>query len=276
VSGGANNQASGASATVAGGSFNIASGGDSFAAGEGATAAHDNSFVWGDGSGSSDRPKQFKIVAGGGVQMDVSGSFSVNPAAVYINSSSANGVGLFVVQPNSTDACLVLNSFAAGSGPCSGGDLIKGFGWTKGINCNFGTPNQLVFEVTVLGDVNGHSFNSISDRNAKENFVPVSPVQVLDKVNSLPISHWNFKGGPDDVQHIGPMAQDFHAAFGLNGADETHISLTDESGVALAAIQGLNQKLEDRLKSKDAEIAELKARLESIERFINTTKGVEQ
>jgi hypothetical protein len=306
VSGGFQNSAGGVNSTVGGGTLNIANGQyatvpggyssgagglASFAAGYKASAGNDNSFVWSDGETtfanvfgyySSDRPQQFKIQAGGGIEMDVSGSSSVNPAAVYINSTSANGVGLFVVQPNSTDACLVLNSFAAGSGPCTGGgDLIKGFGWSlaQGPNpCFSGSPNQLVFEVTVTGDVHGHSFTSISDRNAKENFAAISPAQVLEKVNSLPITQWNFKGAESDVQHIGPMAQDFHDAFGLNGPDDKHISLTDEGGVALAAIQGLNQKLEDQLKSKDAEIQQLKARLESVERYINAnaTKGAAQ
>ena len=49
------------------------------------------------------------------------------------------------------------------------------------------------------------------------------------------------------------MAQDFHAAFGLNGGDDKHISVVDEGGVALAAIQGLNKKLEE----KDKEIQQL-------------------
>lgn len=40
------------------------------------------------------------------------------------------------------------------------------------------------------------------------------------------------------VQHMGPMAQDFHAAFGL-GDDDTRITTVDPDGVALAAIQGV-------------------------------------
>ena len=58
------------------------------------------------------------------------------------------------------------------------------------------------------------------------------------------------------------MAQDFHAAFGLNGADDKHISMVDEGGVALAAIQGLNQKVEEKRRAK---IQELK--LKQAERF---------
>jgi hypothetical protein len=279
VGGGYQNNASGNDATVPGGNFNTAAGAASFAAGSKASANHDNSFVWSDGAGTfgdpfgffqSTYPQQFRIEAGNGVEMDVSGSHGVNPAALFINSTSANGVGLYVLQPNSSDACLVINTCPSRSSSSGGGDIIKGFGWTPG---GFGSPNNVVFEVTVLGDVSGHSFNSTSDRNAKENFAPVSPAQILEKVNSLPVSQWNFKGGQSDVQHIGPMAQDFHQAFGLNGGDDKHISLTDEGGVALAAIQGLNQKLEDRLQAKDAEIQDLKARLEMLEERLIGGKG---
>jgi DNA-binding transcriptional MerR regulator len=53
------------------------------------------------------------------------------------------------------------------------------------------------------------------------------------------------------------MAQDFHAAFGLNGNDDKHISTVDEGGVALAAIQGLNQKVETGSQNSEARIQKL-------------------
>ncbi len=61
------------------------------------------------------------------------------------------------------------------------------------------------------------------------------------------------------------MAQDFHAAFGLNGADDKHISTVDEGGVALAAIQGLNQKLDE----KDAEIQDLKRSVAELKELVS-------
>ena len=64
------------------------------------------------------------------------------------------------------------------------------------------------------------------------------------------------------------MAQDFKAAFGLGDSD-TGIATVDEGGVALAAIQGLNQKVEE----KEARIAELERRLEKLERLINRENG---
>ena len=113
-----------------------------------------------------------------------------------------------------------------------------------------------------------------SDRNTKENFARINPQEMLAKVTALPLTEWHYKTDSKTEQHIGPMAQDFQAVFGLNGGDDKHISVVDENGVALAAIQGLNQKLEvmrAEAKAKDAEIdslkqsvAELKAMVENL------------
>jgi hypothetical protein len=119
-------------------------------------------------------------------------------------------------------------------------------------------------------DVNGEAratiFTPTSDRAAKENFVPVNAQEVLAKVASLPITRWKFKELAGE--HLGPVAQDFRSAFGL-GADDKHIATVDADGVALAAIQGLNQKLGDELKRRDAENAELKVRLTALEKLIS-------
>ena len=88
-------------------------------------------------------------------------------------------------------------------------------------------------------------WTSVSDRNVKEDFTSITPGEVLAKVATLPIAQWKYKVEPDGIKHIGPVAQDFHAAFGL-GDNERAIGSVDETGVALAAIQGLNQKLEEQ------------------------------
>jgi Chaperone of endosialidase len=126
----------------------------------------------------------------------------------------------------------------------------------------------------------------VSDRNAKENFSPINPQTVLARVTAMPVTEWNYKTD-QSVEHIGPMAQDFHAAFGLNGPDDKHISVVDEGGVALAAIQGLNNKLEadnreqqariqeqgSEIQSQDAEIADLKTRLDALEQIVVKQKS---
>jgi len=79
-----------------------------------------------------------------------------------------------------------------------------------------------------------------SDRNAKKNIAPVDAQQILDKVARLPISTWTYNEEPNTVRHLGPMAQDFHASFGLGNDDRTYNSV-DAHGVALAAIQALER-----------------------------------
>lgn len=103
-----------------------------------------------------------------------------------------------------------------------------------------------------------------SDVNIKENIEAIEPIAVLDQVLDLPITTWNYKTNCDDVKHMGPMAQDFYSIFGLNNS-ETGVTSTDTSGVALGAIQGLNQKLILEVETKDAEIKELREKLDAQE-----------
>ena len=121
----------------------------------------------------------------------------------------------------------------------------------------------------VTGEITCTAVNLTSDRNAKQGFEPVNSREVLEKVTQLPITRWQYKTQAD-ARHIGPMAQDFYAAFGL-GRDERHITSIDEDGVALAAIQGLNEKLEERtseLSRLKSENASLSSRLSALEKLI--------
>jgi hypothetical protein len=110
------------------------------------------------------------------------------------------------------------------------------------------------------------SWSSLSDRNAKTNFVQVKPREVLQRLAGLRINEWSYKAQDPNVRHIGPTAQDFHAAFAV-GEDERRISSVDADGVALAAIQGLHSLLRE----KEKEIDTLKNRLTAIEAML--TKG---
>jgi hypothetical protein len=94
-----------------------------------------------------------------------------------------------------------------------------------------------------------------SSRTIKEAFAAVAPREILSRVLALPITTWSYKADPK-VRHIGPMAEDFFAAFAV-GADAKGISVTDSAGVALAAIQALHQELS----AKDAQVAALQDRV---------------
>ncbi len=113
----------------------------------------------------------------------------------------------------------------------------------------------------------GGVWNSVSDRNAKENFSPVDGQQVLAQLAEVPVTSWNYKAEEESTRHIGPVAQDFYAAFGY-GDRETSIGSVDADGVALAAIQGLyeiNQDLESENEYLQLQVDNLEARLAVIE-----------
>ena len=125
--------------------------------------------------------------------------------------------------------------------------------------------------VGIAGEVTTTAVNITSDRNAKEQFKPVNAREVLAKVARLPISEWQYKT-QSDARHIGPMAQDFHAAFAV-GRDDKHITSVDADGVALAAIQGLNEKFEEQTREKDGRIQELEKTVAELKELVSQLAG---
>lgn len=82
-----------------------------------------------------------------------------------------------------------------------------------------------------------------SDRAIKHDVRRVDPDAMLDRLASLPIAEWSYRAEPGGVRHVGPMAQDFRAAFGLGSSDRT-IHPVDAAGVTMAAVQALHRELE--------------------------------
>ena len=124
--------------------------------------------------------------------------------------------------------------------------------------------NDAVGTLRVLGPVQASAFNIGSSRAIKENFTALDTGELLSRVAELPILRWNLKADPG-TPHIGPMAEDFHAAFGV-GSGDSHIALNDANGVALAAIQALHGQLQE----KDLQIQALMQRMEQLERRLGT------
>jgi hypothetical protein len=273
VSGGFSNEASGLSSTVPGGHLNVAGGDYSLAAGRRAKAIHPGSFVWADSTDTdyaSSQNNQFNIRATGGVRVDTGTAPGITLSAADralltcgwnpFTSGTHSGAGRWgmFMEPH---------TLALGM-PALGGKTVQIVKYNENSTYSTLATFDQAGNLTIAG-----TYSPSSDRNAKENIQPVSPRDVLERVAALPISRWNFKQDPNS-EHVGPMAQDFHAAFGL-GADDKHIATVDADGVALAAIQGLNRKLEEELRLRDAENRALKQRLEKVEQLVLqlTTKG---
>src|SRR5580658_6945368 len=99
----------------------------------------------------------------------------------------------------------------------------------------------------------------LSDRNLKRDIEPVDEQAVLERVAEMPVSTWSYKSEDPTVRHLGPMAQDFRAAFGLGDTDRAYNSI-DAHGVAMAAIKALYERSReqdariDRLEQENAEL----------------------
>ena len=96
----------------------------------------------------------------------------------------------------------------------------------------------------VDGSIQADNVSITSSRSAKADFESVDPQDVLTRLNSVDIQTWRYKTEDESIRHMGPIAEDFAAAFEL-GKSETEVTVTDFDGVALAAIQALSQKIEE-------------------------------
>jgi len=110
---------------------------------------------------------------------------------------------------------------------------------------------------------NGGVWTNASSKTFKDGFGSVDVGAVLEKLVAMPVQTWFYKQSHDEGRHIGPFAEDFATVFGY-GNDDKHISTVDESGVAIAAIQGLNQKVESDNAALKHENAELKSKLDAL------------
>jgi hypothetical protein len=153
------------------------------------------------------------------------------------------------------------------------------FNGNFGLGFNVNNPTHKLEMQDTANEDNG-TWNNASDRNLKENFATVDHAQLLSKVNSMSIETWNYKADKS-VRHLGPMGQDFYAAFGL-GEDDKHISTVDEGGVALAAVQELYrmvvksdkelESLTQASREKDACIEALSAKVEQLQKLEQTVQ----
>jgi len=246
IGGGRINQATNWDATVAGGFANVASGVRSVIAGGYLNTATDSlAFV---GAGQDNAASGTGSVVTGGGCNTASGTYSAVLGG-FANEASGHysfALGQFALA--SHDDSFVWNSYSH--------DRTSYAAETFNVHASGG----IYF--------NGGSVHTTSDRNAKADIEAIEPTEVLDKVVAMPISTWRYKDEEGDRRHIGPMSQDFHAAFPLGG-DNRFITTVDVDGVALAAIQGLHARLSERdrtIQSLTETVVALAERLEALEK----------
>jgi hypothetical protein len=298
VGGGSHNMASGAYATVSGGSNNLASGfGAAVGGGSGNAARAGNATV---GGGLGNRISDHYSTVGGGLG-NTAGNGNEDLADAQYSTvaggidNTASGLGSTVSGGEKNLASGSFSTIPGGFGNKADGHYTFAAGHRANIdaahpgtflyadsnNNNFDSKAANEFAVRATGgvrfvtgiDPHGNprggvklesgsgSWSSLSSWNIKANFALVEGKTVLQRLINVPVGTWNYRDQALSIRHMGPQAEDFYAAFGL-GEDERHISTIDGNGVALAAIQGLQQMLkeqEDQMIAQQRKIAILEA-----------------
>ena len=205
IAGGEHNSASGIGAYIGGGGYNAASG-------EGAIV--DGGYEQTASGAFATIPGGYANTAAGTYSFAAGARASAAQAGTFVWSDGSNGANVL----GSTRAYQFLARASGGvtfwtnSGATVGATLAPGSG----------------------------TWASASDRNLKTDVAPLDDSAVLAKVAALPISRWSYRS-ERGVRHVGPMAQDFYAAFAV-GEDDKHITAVDEDGIALAAIKALRSE----------------------------------
>jgi uncharacterized coiled-coil protein SlyX len=211
-----------------------------------------------------------------------------NAPSFAINIRPSGNVGMGVnagafplhIQRNSGTATTMLGLLNNGPTRLQLDNTVGDFWVLNAANNGFrfnanGNPN-VAFLLGITGNVTiAGILTEMSSRTVKTAVEPVDGKQVLATVAELPLAEWSYRDDKRAARHVGPMAEDFRASLGL-GRDAQHLAALDTTGVALAAIQGLNQLLEE----KDAQLTELEQqhallmeRLSALEEKLTASKN---
>ncbi len=223
-----------ASSAVALGSSTTASGSNSLALGSSTIAGASNSLA---GGSASQATGGVSLAFGDNVRADGTGSVALGSFAAAIASGS------FVFSDRSQlgvlHGAVTPNEFSVRA---TGGVVFQ-----TGITANIG----------VRLASNGTQWLSLSDARTKYRFRELDTDEVLARIAAMPVTEWSYEAQNAGIRHIGPTAQDFHAAFGL-GEDPLRIGTLDADGVALAGVRAL----EARSRSQASRIEALERALE--------------
>ncbi len=305
VGGGTSNAAYGDRSTIVGGYNNCAGGDSSWAGGSnvkirpgteafggtctansGTTTGDNGTFAWADDQATgfvSTGPRQFLVRAQGGMAINGTPADPNTELSVYGRASDPfGGFVEFRLTPTPALNGNTGEGIEIGVGPGGAGSNDASFRIAHRNNTlfadrfNLNSDGSVVIRSNTTGTntgvtmaANGGSWSNLSDRRLKQDIVPVDALDVLDKVASLPMATWSYIAQGSGVRHIGPMAQDFAASFKV-GENDTSISTIDADGVALAAIQGLDIKLEAQNAALRTQVEALLARVASLESTINS------
>jgi hypothetical protein len=246
---GENTDASGEESTAMG-SGTTAIGRRSTAMGFNTTARGDESTAMGNGTTAS------------GIRSMAAGQRAAAEAGLSFVWNDGNG---YHAIPNSSDNGLSSNKIVTSSSEPTG---VRTFSVSAQEGVRFITGSSSVTYI----DGGSTGWSQTSTRSAKTDVTRADPTAVLEAVEAMPISTWEYKtesGEGAGTRHIGPMAEDFHGALPYDlGSSEDHINSLNADGVALGAVKGLARKVKrqkEEIAALKAENRDIKTRLAALE-----------
>jgi trimeric autotransporter adhesin len=289
IAGGRNNSTEGNFATIPGGDENCAGGSTSFVAGNrgkvrpgtnagalfgaceavpvSGTLGDFGTFLWADSTDAdfvSAGTDQFAVRAKGGFGLNVAPPVSAVEMTIQSSPNGSDFANIWLKQRGQADGILL--SAGGGNGGNNSAFVVDHYnGTTQARRMELAADGSVIIRSNITAAntgvtmaAGGGSFTSLSDRHVKTAIEAIDPGAILERVVDLPISTWSYIAQGTGIRHIGPMAQDFMAAFQV-GESDTGITTIDADGVALAAIQGLNAKLESERDALAGEVERLGA-----------------
>jgi hypothetical protein len=274
IGGGSNNEAGGGSSVVGGGTGNVVGGFGSqtfigggnlnsataslatIGGGDSNDATNTYAFV---GGGSGNTASGFLGTVAGGDTNTASGGQSTVPGGA---SNTAAGDWSFAAgrraKANHQGSFVWADAAFADMASSAANQFIVRAGGGMYLQSDSTLDSQGGFLNTSTGASlsTGGTWTNASDANLKTGFHSANGVATLEALSRMPISTWSYKAEDGNVIHIGPTAQDFAAAFDV-GADDRSIATVDADGVALSAIQGLYELVQDQ-----------QAQIERLERLV--------
>ena len=204
--------------------------------------------------------ERMRVTSGGDI-----GIGTTSPSgALHVVRNTAPNVGTLLQLSNNKGIQILLDRTDAGALDWQ----VSNFGSSLQISVpGFATAQ---FNLEGTGDLTiGGTLTELSDRESKSDITAVDPDAVLAKLLTLPIATWTRKASDTGVRHMGPMAQDFAAAFGL-GDDDRMVATLDLAGVSMASIQALYRQVQDR----EAEISSLRQENESLAKRLANLEAI--
>jgi hypothetical protein len=260
------------SRTIASGEASTAGGAQSTAGGFGSTALGNSTTA----SGHSSTAMGISAVASGNYSVAIGDGAKADGTAAVALGAATNASGDFAVAMGRATTAGGGGSVALGTNATAQGNGSFAFGDRSTTQALIALENQ--FSARAFGGflfssgVNAGCFipagegvlTCTSSRLAKEGFQDLDGEAVLTKLAAVPIRRWHFLG--IEAAHVGPTAEDFHAAFGLGEGPAT-IATVDANGIALRAAQALERRtveLREENAALRSELAILRTQLQAV------------